>query len=546
MINSVEEYLEKKGWEFKRTATNQFQIKECPFCHDTRFHFYMNEEGLFYCFKCKSRGNFRQLQISLGDLDKFKSIKDFFSKEKTASKVLEDYSKFEENLWLSSEGLSYLKLKRGFEEETIKHFRLGLDNGWITIPHIQNGKVVNIKYRKIEKKEFKRVPGAPSILFNIDGLDFKKPSVLLVESETDAIAAWQMGLKNVVALTGGAGYFNPEWTKTLQRFKKIFICLNSDEAGQKGAYKIAEILGFKKCLNVVLPTKDVNDFLLERSASEFLKEFRKAKRFKMQEVRPLRDYWKEFQSWLTDEKQLKGIPTGFKQLDKIIGGLKQEDLIILSGEAGVGKTTFSLNLLLNFLQQGKRSLAFLLEGKLPWWILRLMTAKERLNIREVKKKFRELSKEFCSYELYFYSGLVSEISPNELTQLAEAAIKFYDIDFLLIDNLQKILLPGENYTPETAKIIAQLKNLAVDAKIPILLICHLRKPDIKTKRRKPTMYDLKSSSTIYQDADMVWMLWEKGKILNLEILKNRTGATGRVKLIFDKELGKFSEYDMMK
>jgi len=546
-MSQVWKYLQEKGWRYKVASGGQeFQLKTCPLCQDKKWHFYINKNnGVWHCFKCGEKGNLYQLKSRFGDLKNIKSVKDYFSdKEKEKTTELTEYKQYVKNLTKDRKAQKYLTNERGYEIKTIKYFHLGCTkDGWITIPHFREGKIVNIKFRKIEPKKFKRVNGAPTILFNQDNLDFEKPSILLVESETDAIAAWQMGVKNVCSLTAGAGHLKPEWLPIFQKFKKVFICLDSDDPGQKGAYSIAEKIGFQKCFNIILPTKDANDFLLERDQSDFIKEFRNARIFKMQEIKPLGDYMEDFKKWVHNDQEVKGISTGFAQLDDKIGGFKNEDLIIMSGVSGIGKTTISLNLLLNLLKQKRKSLAFLLEGKLSWWISRLMTAHTKKNFVELKNSddFDEIVEKFSKFPLYFYSGYLSEISPDNLVELAEAAIKLYDIDFLLIDNLQKILIPGKYYTTETAKVISKLKNLAIDAKIPILLICHLRKPDKDSNRKKPQLYDLKSSSNIYQDADMVLILWEwKGKI-QLDVLKNRTGPTGKVEMEFNKDIGKFKE-----
>lgn len=532
-------YIQKKGWAYKEVVGNEIVIKDCPECSDSRWHFYISkDEGLCHCKKCDFSCNLYQLQEKLGDLPVSK-IQRYLGTEKT--KPIENYEQYERNLSLSIEGQNYLE-SRGYTEETIKHFRLGFDDGWITIPHFQGGKVLNIKFRKISPKTFKRVVGKPSILFNLDGIDFEKPSVLLVESETDAIAAWQMGVKNVLALTTGATTCLPEWIEILKQFKKTFILLNSDEAGRRGSYKIAEKIGFAKCWNMVLPVKDVNDFLLKYSAKDFLRQFAKTKRFQLKEIISIGESFDKMREWAQNKDQFQGTPTGIESLDSLIGGLKEEELIILSGDSGIGKTTLALNLLLNALFQNKRCLAFLLEGKLYWWISRLLTMHlDKPYDTITTEEWGKTKSEFRDFPLYFFSGSQAELTPQKLIQIVEACIKLYDIDFLVLDNLGKIVPVGDEYVARTSRTVSTLKNLAVDLKIPILLICHIRKPAWARKVIRPTMHDLKSSSTIYQDADLILMLMKEDDSLSLEVQKNRTGECGKVNLNFETSTGKICE-----
>ena len=533
-MNKGLEFLKTTNWEYKEVVNQQYAIMICPLCYNEKSKFYMNFDGLWDCKICGKAGNLYQLRAKLTGLeDKIISTKQMFSDSKPLD--LDDHKDYVENLWDTNKALRYLK-NRGFTKETLQHFQIGLEENWLMIPHFQDGKLWNYKMRNYIKKDFRRVTGQPSVLYNIDGISDKtKKKLVIVESETDCMAAWQLGVKNVVGLTGGAGTFPPEWISFTVPFEEIYICLNSDAPGQKGALKIAEKLGISKCKNIILPTNDINDFLKEHTSEEFIELFKKAKRFPVKDVKHIGEFIDNMEDWLSQEGSLNGLELPFIELNKTLGGFKEEDLIVLSGDSGVGKTTICLNIVQHFASQGKRCLIILLEGKLMYFVLRMMSIEANIPTYDLQnsdhlEKRNELKDTFSEYPIYFYSGSQGELEPKKLNELLELAVKLHDIDFVLIDNLQRYVKDDQYATQNTSRAMSMLKDSAVDLKIPIALITHITKPH-KDKRRRVTMHDAKQSSTIYQVADVYLAIWnnkdpyskdDSDKMI-LSVEKNRMG-----------------------
>ena len=168
------------------------------------------------------------------------------------------------------------------------------------------------------------------------------------------------------------------------------------------------------------------------------------------------------------------------------------------------------------------------------------------DLRSYEEKCKQLKLNFADYPLFFYSGAQFDLTPDKLTSLLQLAVKMYDIEFVMIDNLQKFVKDDKNVVSEISRTISVLKDLAVDLKIPILLITHIRKLERGTRR--VSMHDAKYSSTIYQDADVYLTLWnnrgprDTEDYYILSINKNRMGEGGIDKsMIFEKELGIFRE-----
>lgn len=551
-MNKGLEFLKTTDWDYIEVVNQQYAIKVCPFCNDDRRKFYMSWDALWDCKICGAAGNLYQLKAkTTGFEDKVTSTKEMFSDSKPLD--LDDHKDYIENLWEDKNALKYLK-SRGFTKKTIDHFQLGLEEDWLMIPHFQKKELWNYKMRNYVKKDFRRVSGQPSVLFNIDGISSKKKKKLvIVESETDCMAAWQMGIKNVVGLTAGAGTFSPEWISFTVPFQEIYICLNSDAPGQKGALKIAEKLGVSKCKNVLLPTNDVNDFLKEHSSEEFIELLKKAKRFPVKNVKHISEYVKLLDDWLLKDGSLEGLQLPYVPVNDVLHGFKEEDLIVLSGDSGVGKTTMCLNFVQHFSMNGFKTLIILLEGKLPYFVMRMMSIQNGiptndLNKPENEEQFKKVKEEFSDYPIYFYSGAQGELDPKSLNEFIEIAINLYDIDFVLIDNLQRFVKDDKFATQNTSRAMSMLKDIAVDLKKPVLLISHITKPD--KDRRKVTMHDAKQSSTIYQVADIYLTIWNdkdpysrnaQDKMM-LSVEKNRMGEGNLdFPMSFFKETGIYSE-----
>ena len=548
---NIKEYLDSKGLKYKEVINDQLNVESCPDCGDMRWHCYIHKiTGLWDCKVTGCCGNFKKFKEKLGDIDDVNSTNNVFSNKQDISlDVLSDYQK---NLQNCPEALDYLIKTRGFTTETIEKFKLGLEGDYIVIPHFFQEKLWNCKFRKFRgEKGFKRIAGQPSILFNLNNIDVNKKAVVIVESETDCIAATQMGISNVVGLTTGCQSFPPEWLPFVANFKQIYVCLNSDRPGILGAAKLIDKLGIARCKNVLLPVKDVNEYLLKEKELDPFYNFvkTKAENIKINDVSMMSDYIDNLDDWFDAEGSLSGMEIPFPRLNKLLNGFKEEDLIVLSGDNGVGKSTFLLNILNHLLKQGTKCFCFFLEGKIMFYILRMMgleSGKKIEDLRNDKEEWEGLKRQFASYPLYFYSGPQSDIDAKKIKELSEAVVKMHDIKFLAIDNLQEYVQEDRYVVQNTSEAVKTLKQLKIDLKISIFLINHIRK--MEGKRRRPTKNDSKNSSAPPQKADIYLILWnnkadgalEDNFYLTLE--KNRMGEDHiDIKMCYEKSSGRFYE-----
>ena len=258
----------------------------------------------------------------------------------------------------NSQAVEYLK-KRGFTEETIKFFDIGqTKNGDVQFKFKDiNGRLVGVKYRHSRavkhgesKYWWQSNCSTCHFLFNANNIDITQPLVIC-EGNLDAMAVWQSGVHNVVSIPGGATDLN--WIKQnfdfLEKFKKVILWLDNDNAGEEGTKKIVQKLGEYRCYIVESPEyaqqaveeyynkynpekpirkTDANNVMLAIDGSAVQKMIADAKAVENPRVKHLFDY---------EEMQLQNIPNisfGIKALNKVLYGNFQNTLTVLTGVAG--------------------------------------------------------------------------------------------------------------------------------------------------------------------------------------------------------------------
>ena len=260
---------------------------------------------------------------------------------------------------------------------------------------------------------------------------------------------------------------------------------------------------------------------------------------------------------------LRGIPTGWRDLDNMTAGLQKSDLIILAARPAMGKTTLVTNLAYNVAKISKKAvLIFSLEmGKEQLFDRMLADAAgvDAWNIRsgnlssEDFIKISEAMNEMDSSPIYIDDA--SGLSPLELRTKARRIAHHEDIGLIVIDYLQ--LMQGNrknnNRVEEVSEISRALKMVAKELNVPVVALSQLSRAVESRDSKKPQLSDLRESGSIEQDADMVMFIHRPGyyepdnpdlkNITELIIAKHRNGPVGHIELYFHPEKLRFMSLD---
>ncbi|MEK4630477.1 MAG: replicative DNA helicase [Solibacillus sp.] len=258
-----------------------------------------------------------------------------------------------------------------------------------------------------------------------------------------------------------------------------------------------------------------------------------------------------------------GIPTGFRDLDKMTAGFQRNDLIIVAARPSVGKTAFALNVAQSVAVKARENVAiFSLEMGADQLVMRMLCAEGNIDAQRLRTgalEAEDWSKLTMAMGSLSNSGIFIDDTPGvritDIRAKCRRLAKEQGLGMILIDYLQLILgsgKPGENRQQEVSEISRSLKGLARELKVPVIALSQLSRGVEQRQDKRPMMSDLRESGSIEQDADIVAFLYrddyydkesESKDIIEIIIAKQRNGPTGTVSLAFRKEYNKFLNLD---
>ena len=261
-----------------------------------------------------------------------------------------------------------------------------------------------------------------------------------------------------------------------------------------------------------------------------------------------------------------GLPTGFRDLDKITTGLHPDQLIILAARPAVGKTAFVLNIVQNVgTKQNKAVAVFSLEMGAESLVDRMLAAEGMIDSHALRTG--QLTEQDWNNVMIAQGALaeapiyIDDTPGIKITEIRARSRKLSQeveggLGLIVIDYLQ--LITGtrpENRQQEVSDISRQLKILAKELKVPVIALSQLSRGVEQRQDKRPVLSDIRESGSIEQDADIVAFLYRddyyrkeseesenaiEDNTIEVILEKNRAGARGTVKLLFQKEYNKFS------
>lgn len=270
----------------------------------------------------------------------------------------------------------------------------------------------------------------------------------------------------------------------------------------------------------------------------------------------LRETYDRLEARLTqDGQKLPGVMTGFIDLDRLLAGLQNSELIILAARTSVGKTAFAVNIARNVALIEKLPVLFVsLEQSRMELSERLLCIESRVSSHRLRMGYLkpdEQEKLMDAGARLSGSKLFLDDTPGQnmlrIGAVARRLKRRDGIRLVIVDYLQ-LIDPENRREPrqeQVAAISRRLKHLARELKIPVIALAQLNRGVENRSDSRPRLADLRESGSIEQDADTVMMLHrpeEETGAVEVIVGKQRNGPTGDVKLMFVKDFMRFENY----
>jgi len=255
--------------------------------------------------------------------------------------------------------------------------------------------------------------------------------------------------------------------------------------------------------------------------------------------------------------KLRGVPTGFTDLDNILAGLQKSDLIIIAARPSVGKTTLALDIARQVATKTKVPVGiFSLEMSKEQLVDRLLCAEAQVDLWKMRTgRLSEKEEDDDFPRIGHAMGVLSEstifIDDSATTSVMEMRTKArrlqaeHGLGLIIVDYLQ--LMEGrtetENRVQQIAEITRALKGIAKELNVPVIAISQLSRATEARTPPIPKLADLRESGSIEQDADVVIFIYreemykrdtERRHIAEIIVAKHRNGPTGHLDLYFDE------------
>ena len=269
----------------------------------------------------------------------------------------------------------------------------------------------------------------------------------------------------------------------------------------------------------------------------------------------LTEAWERLDRLHNSGDGLRGVPSGFKELDEKLSGFQKSDLIILAARPSVGKTALALDIARQAAVQHKVSVGiFSLEMSSQQLVDRMLASQSNVDAWKLRTGRTVTENDFASIrqslDVLSKAPIYIDDQPGnnilKMRSVARRLKKEKGLGLIIVDYLQ-LMMTTKNYDSmvnQVTEISRSLKNLARELEVPVLALSQLSRA-IEQRGGKPKLSDLRDSGSIEQDADVVMFIHredkakntdeaEKTNIAEILIEKHRNGATGKVELFFNE------------
>lgn len=271
--------------------------------------------------------------------------------------------------------------------------------------------------------------------------------------------------------------------------------------------------------------------------------------------------WDRIDNLHKNKGGLRGVPTGFSDLDNILSGLQPSDLIILAARPSLGKTSLALDIARNAaVKHGVHVGVFSLEMSSDDLIDRFIAAEADIDLWKLRTgRLSEENEDFTRIasaleRLSKAPIFIDDAASNNILQMRAMARRLQSdkgLGLIVVDYLQLMQprVQSDNMVQQITEISRSLKGLAKELKVPVLALSQLSRAVEQRHPPIPRLSDLRDSGSIEQDADVVMFIYREDKYkqsserpnqADILIEKHRNGPLGRVALYFNQHKTSFS------
>jgi twinkle protein len=413
----------------------------------------------------------------------------------------------------------------------------------------RNNKYQAYKTRGIDPKRYSLFKPLDFVFPFFNQQDFtSKDHLIITEGELDCLTLLTLGMENVVSLPNGASSVESTFKANydfLADYKEIYICFDNDDPGHEAASKAQDLIPLQKFRKIKLPSKDANAWLLEENPEkqDFLRLMRQAEKTVIPQIMSLKDV--DMKSF---SKIDEGASSSWKDLDGILGGIRQGEITVITADTGVGKTTFCVNLLYILAEQGYGCWmnAYEMRVESVYRKLASIVLGRKMKLEPFSDTDIQLVDKWRSTKNIFINPVVELVNVTSFKKLFEIAKYSCGINYVFLDHLDYLHHQERNsgQVDDIKQVMIHLHSYAIEFNIGIILVAHPRK--ITFMQKKLTMDDLKGSSAIKQYADNVLILTRMSRLdpgdhtTEIAVAKNRLlGIESSCKLYYNEETDRY-------
>lgn len=330
---------------------------------------------------------------------------------------------------------------------------------------------------------------------------------------------------------------------------------------ERAALRRRLLAAAESILGVARDEQQTIESVIEQTEDSIFRAIESRERRDLVSIRSIIDIFYERIEYLIRHSDAPlGLPLGFGNLDELLGGMQNSDLLIFAGRPGMGKTSFLLTVLLYAARQDKRVAFFTMEMDKEQIVQRLASMEtgismQKLRLGQVSQQEQgrlvEAMGRLSALDIYIDD--TPALNPLELRAKCRRMAFRTGVDLIIVDYMQLMNAGGayeNNRVQEISFISRSMKELARDLNVPLLSAAQLSRAVEQRQDKRPQLRDLRESGSIEQDADIVMFLY-RDEVYNeateipgqadIIVAKHRNGPTGTVSLFFDKTITRFRD-----